>query len=282
VNRGEFDFYTDVVKCGHMNMHSESPEARRGQTVEYKDRPAFELTVVMHRHGPKEGQNGPLKESGKEEVETSFDDAYEGVALDDEATGGVDIVYSPIDRTRQTGAIAAAGIRRRGGVVKSIGPDDRLNEGEISRYEDQLKEKLGGGKGRWLNGWMQLENRPMPDVKTGKESAADVADWLLELIQNKKKAGGAQEVEAFSHYPVMAGFLMRLEEVSGKKILPDNWMEPSPAWSHLDFLSSFAVHTDARMNNRFMIAFSGNRVELPVSVLEDMVASAREESAAAK
>lgn len=254
-----------------MNMRSEAMGAdmQRMRRLETEKIPDFSLTVVVHRHGPKEGQNGPLKESGKEEVREYFSDAYEGVVQDDEETGGVDIVHSPILRAAQTANIEAEVIRSRGGKVKSVSVENRLNEGELSRYEEKMKQ-LGGGKGKWLNGWMALTERPEPDVKTGKETAAGVAEWLLELADARKKSGGAQEVEAISHFPVLAAFLMRLHETSGLPILPDDWMQTSPAWTHLDLLRYFTFSVDKQSGDTFRIFFHGKSHQVPMDVLREM------------
>ena len=194
--------------------------------IESKELPSYQLTVVMHRHGPKVGVAGPLTGEGRERSQEVFDDAYAGIASDTDE--GVDVVYSDLHlvdpnakRAKETADVAMASMRQRGEKVRSVTTDERLSEGQMSKHEAFI-ESLGGRSGKYLKGWMELEQSPIKGVKTGKETAAGVAEWMLEKIIDLQQRGRTQEIEAFSHGPVLAAFLLRLEELTGQSILPDN------------------------------------------------------------
>ena len=83
----------------------EKPESK--EVVKYK------LNIVIHRHGPKQGINGPLSDEGKELTEGYFTEAYENVDMNS-SSGGVDIESSPIHRAEQTGQIYSRAIKQVG------------------------------------------------------------------------------------------------------------------------------------------------------------------------
>ena len=247
-----------------MNQHAEQFLSR-----EVREQIPFSFTMVVHRHGPKEGAAGALTNEGKERTREYFDDAYENVAHDS-AVDGVDVLASSIGRSQQTASLELESLRQRGVDVKSFTVDERLSEGGLAKYEEAVKA-LGGRKGKWIAGWMALDERPMPDVKTGKEAAQDFAALLLEKVLARKQEGGSQEIEAFSHGTVMAAFLLTLQEKLGERIMPDNWMELSPMRSHLDYLTSFNVHMDQASDDKISIFFHGKSVQLPLETLREMV-----------
>lgn len=255
---------------------------------EVKETPAYQLTIVFHRHGPKQGVGGPLTVEGRERTEEVFDDAYAGVPS--EASEGVDVVYSNLheidpsaSRAKQTADTAMVSMRSRGEKVRSVSADDRLSEGQMAKHEEFI-HSLGGRSGKYLKGWMELETSPIEGVKTGKETAAGVAGWVLEKIAGLQESGRTQEIEAFTHGPVLAAFLLRLEELTGQSILPDNWMQQeiknevgevvqpkmSPMRTHLEFLSSFNLSTDARNPDVFMVNFKSKSISAPLELLRQM------------
>src|SRR5438552_778210 len=125
-----------------------SSERQIGSRAESKENLKYEINIVVHRHGPKEGIAGPLSGEGEKATEDYFADAYENVAFDDKA-GGVDIEHSPIGRTKKTAEIYANIVRRDGvGKIKSTRADERLSEGNIAEHLD-LIDQYGGRGGKW-------------------------------------------------------------------------------------------------------------------------------------
>lgn len=233
---------------------------------EQKETPDYKLTIIVHRHGPKAAMDGPLTEIGKEEVADFFADAYEGVANDLPEGQGVDIEHSPIQRTTETAYSLA---RASGQKVNSIKSDERLSEGEISRFSN-LIEQWGGKGGRWMSKWITLDARPYPEVKTGSEAVRDFSGWLLEKINRLKEKGGVQEVDAISHVPVMVAFLARLEERLGASLLPMDWAKNDDASKLVDYLQYVNLYTDSAVPDSIKLNFKGNTVDVPIQVIQEL------------
>lgn len=247
-----------------------NPERQSQQQIESKEKPDFEISIIVHRHGPKEGIAGRLSSEGEELTEKYFTDAYKGIVFDDR-TDGADVEYSPIGRAQKTAEIYSDIVRHYGiGNIRSSRTDERLSEGNIAEHPD-LIEQYGGRGSMWLKGWMGAEKRPLPDVKTGKEAAADFADWLLSKIFNRAKEGGVQEVDAFSHGPVMVAFILKLEEKLGEKILPENIQDKNIFENIFNYLSSMNFYTDSSRPNVIAFSFAGKKFDLPISLLQELV-----------
>ncbi len=90
---------------------------------ESREKPSFQLTIVVHRHGEKASLAGDLSERGKEETEEYFTNAYDGVSLDLPEGQGVAIEHSPIKRTEETAKLAA---RHSGANIESITTDSAV------------------------------------------------------------------------------------------------------------------------------------------------------------
>lgn len=239
------------------------------ENIELKEQPYFKINITVHRHGPKEGIAGPLSSEGERVTEEYFVDAYKGIEFDDE-TGGADVEYSPIGRTRKTAEIYTDVVRKYGmGKIKSSREDERLSEGNIAEHLD-LIEKYGGRGGKWIKGWMEAKERSLPDVKTGGEAAADFADWLLNKISDRQKQGGTQEVDAFSHGPAMLAFILKLEEKLGEKILPEDLQDKNIFESTLNYLSYMNFSADSSRPETVSFSFQGKKFEIRLSVLEEL------------
>lgn len=233
------------------------------KTIEQKELP-FQLTIVLHRHGEKASIAGDLSEFGKEQAAQYFQEAYKGVALDLDEGQGVDVESSPIGRTTQTALLSS---ENSGGKIRSFKFDERLSEGPVAHHLD-LINSWGGTGGRWIGPWMALRERPHPDVKTGQEAVRGFLKWLLEKIEKRQKEGGTQEIDAFSHFPIMMAFLMKVEEITGQKLLSDGWQSVDNATQLVNFLESINVRVDSTNKNEVQMSYRGQLVRIPLKALE--------------
>ena len=262
--------------------------------VELKERQkSYRLLFILSRHGPKIGVNGSLSPEGFEQTKEVHRGRYTSGAPTEE----MDVVVSPIFRTWETGQAATSALLEHEGQLGDVDVDARLTEGVLSENEDRVNEigRLTGGPdgrhGRMLVAWLTLEKRlaNWPEMMLASEAAANVANVILERIDKQKKKGGNKKVEAFSHGPVLAAFLDRLEQLSGQQILPADWKEQavhgvgketSPMWTIFDFNSHVALSTSSDKPEEFTLEFTGKSIKVPLHVLREMAAqgSVNEES----
>ncbi len=233
---------------------------------EKQEKQDFKLTIVVHRHGEKASLAGGLSERGKEETANYFSNAYQGVPLDLPEGQGVDVEHSPIDRTEQTALLSA---HYSGPKVDSIHIDERLSEGKVAHHKE-LMDAWGGLGGRWIPNWMNLKERPASDVKTAEEVVKDFSQWLLEKITARRQIGGTQEIDAFSHYPVMIAFLIKLEEQFSIKLLPEGWQKEKDSSKLVNFLESFNFFIDSKNSKVVSFSFRGQKLEIPLSAIEHL------------
>lgn len=234
--------------------------------VEHQEGLNYRTTIVVHRHGEKASLAGDLTERGKEETGDYFGQAYEGVTLDLPDGVGVGVEYSPIDRTKETAKLAVENTRVE---VTSFKPEERLSEGQIAHHEE-LINKFGGRGGKWIPAWIDLEERPLPDVKTGREVVRDFTNWLLEKIENGKTKGGANEIDAFSHAPVMMAFMLTLEKYLSIHILPLDWNNDENSVVPVRYLESFNFYHDSKSPTEVLFSFRGQKVNIPLDILREM------------
>lgn len=252
-----------------------NPESRASLHIESKEKPNYQLAIIVHRHGPKASMSGPLSSEGKDATEEYFTQAYEGIALDAYAPEGIDLEHSPIGRTTETADIYADTLTKYNNAkFKSRTADERLSEGDISHYENLIRE-YGGKGGKWLKGWLEAKDRPVPTVKTGSEAASDFTEWLLDKVHNGQEQGGDQQVDAFSHAPVMAAFFLKLEQELNTKILPEDWQESNIFENSLNYLNYANFYTDSKNPNTLIVNFLGNKIEVPLDTLEKIVTENR-------
>ncbi len=240
-------------------------ERRPSGRVEKKEQLPFKIGIVVHRHGPKASIAGPLSTEGKQVTKEYFDFvAAQGV-------GEIDIEHSPINRTQETAEIFSDAVIGQHGPekIKSVKFDERLSEGGIAEHPD-LIEAYGGRGAKWIAGWMQASKRPSPEVKTGKETAADFTDWILSKISDRQLKGGEQEVQTFSHAPVMVAFILKLEEKIGDKILPEDL-----SLFIGSYLSVMDFNADSSQPDIMKFSFGDRTFEIPVSVLREIVVENR-------
>jgi broad specificity phosphatase PhoE len=244
-------------------MSQEMPEKTVQAVAETREVPDFKINIIVHRHGPKEGIAGPLSEDGKRVTKEYFDFVAENTASENVIT----IEHSPVNRTVETAEIFSESVRASQGneKIESIAPDERLSEGGVAEHPE-LIEEYGGRGGKWIAGWMNATERSEPDVKTGQETAADFSDWLLSKVLDRQKQGGVQEIEAFSHGPVMIAFMTKLEEKLGEKLLP-----PDISLFIGSYLSLMSFSADSNTSDIIYFNFGDKKnIEIPIPLLEEM------------
>jgi hypothetical protein len=244
-------------------------EERFNRIRESEKLPDFKLAIVVHRHGPKSGLAGSLSEEGIEQTEEYFRDAYEGIELDELDLDGVDIEYSPIYRTKQTSEIYADVMRKYRAKVRSSHEDERLSEGSIAEHPEIIAA-YGQTQTEWIKGWLRDNDRRDKNVKTGKEAVKGFASWLLEKIQHRKQDGGSQEIDAFSHGPLMIGFLIVLQEKLNQSILPQNWEDKKIFDGIMGYLNYFNFFIDSKRPDVVMFQFKGVNYEVPLNIIEEL------------
>lgn len=228
---------------------------------EYAERKKpWDLLITLTRHGPKEGSAGPLTLAGREVTSIHFGEAYEGVP-----TQTTEIVHSGKDRARETAELYASAVDT-GGVP--ITADERVSEGDIAEEPD-FRQRLGGGRGHWLRGWLDLAERDLPNVKTGQEALADLSEWILEKIDNAKAKGGDREIDAFSHGPVLAALLFAVQGRVGEEFLPADWEDRDIFWNLLPYLSTLTLHSSAERSEIITLQFKGKCTKVPRSLFEE-------------
>jgi len=240
--------------------------------IEFEKLPDYRLAIIIHRHGPKEGMAGPLSAEGEQQTEEYFREAYEGFDLDTGEVEGIDIEHSPMVRAKKTSQIYSEVIGKYNNAkIKSTREDERLSEGTVAEHLD-LIEAYGGKGGKWIKGWLMADRRLREDVKTGREAVQGLASWLLEKITKRKQEGGTQEIDAFSHGPLMLGFLLKLEEKLGYKILPDNWEDKKVFENILYSLSYMNFYTESTRPEVVTLYFKGHSFEVPLTIIQELAA----------
>ncbi len=175
----------------------------------------YELNITITRHGPKYGFAGPLTEAGKKIIEDHFTSYQQNFLIDPNTPR--QLVSSPIDRARETALIFEQVMRKERHLPPaSLEIDDRLSENNLSDFRDTLPEDL---KADWFRYWYSATERPRDNIAIGKEGLRKFTQWILEKLRDQRRSGGALRIDAFSHGPLMAGFILKMEELTAKEIL---------------------------------------------------------------
>lgn len=238
--------------------------------AEFRESLKYETRITIHRHGPKIGIDGPLSEEGKAVVADYFDNAYENIPL---ATGNITIEYSPIHRAKESAIIYKNSLLSQNPRTSiPLKEDARLSEGGIAENKEVLDGlfRTYGRGGKWIYGWLKMEDRPTPEIKTGSEAVADFSGWILDKIHHVENEGGKQEVDAFSHGPVILAFLITIEEKMKENILPENWTDKNIFATLLDYLSSIQILHDSNSPNEIEINFAHQKHIVPLEVIEEL------------
>lgn len=190
----------------------QSPETK----IEWRENtPDFDLAITITRHGPKQGQDGPLSEEGKQETDEYFSDAYENVSIDTSRKQRV--LASPKERADQTARIYQRVLERNNGVDPvEIETEEFLNEGDVMIFINSLSEEE---QKNWFKYWKDGSKKLPPNAPSFKNVVRDFSLWLLKEINAIKTAGGNLDIDTFSHGPLMAAVLLSLEDELGEEII---------------------------------------------------------------
>ena len=252
------------------------------------EHPDYELGIVVYRHGPKEpGEpDGGLDPAKKQDVYDEFSKKFHGGKFHPDS-GGSDIESSPVNRAFETSEIYTNAIEdEEVGDTTKHEVDDRLGEGNIGKYVDQLAGKhndddIDSGK-TFFTKWLELDREKIEDgeygdLKTGEEAITDFSNWLLEKINGNKENGGTQEIDALSHGPLMAGFVLEVEKRMGIKdsSLPKGWEKDNKELlfkegKKFEPVSSMSFYTSSKIPEIIYFAFDKKRIEVPLSIIEEM------------
>lgn len=175
----------------------------------------YELFVTVTRHGPKKSFSGPLTEDGKREIEGYFIYSYKANSITQQTQRR--LVSSPVGRSLETAQIYEAVMEKHHHMRPvPLEQDPRLSEHNVEDFKNYLPPS---DKEDWFSYWYRATKRPNPNISIGREAIKEFAQWLLEQITIQQDRGGSLRIEAFSHGPVMAGFILRLEEKQDIQIL---------------------------------------------------------------
>lgn len=238
-------------------------EASAADRRDIKD---YKLTVIMHRHGPKKGDFGGLREQDRDAIAEYFRSSYEGVATDLPEGEGVEIDHSSIPRAKDTALIAA---KNSGEPVLVIKPDARLSDDVLVKHMSII-DSWGGVGGPWISVWMNEKKRPHHDFKTYNEVLKDMITWLMEKIGRAKKQGGKIEAAGFTHLPQMMSLIIFAEKITGEKLLPEGWQKMSDASQIIGYLETISFYLDSKDPNFLFFNYRGKNVKIPMDKIEEL------------
>lgn len=242
-------------------MNMRIPEGSREHRENSKD---YELYISVTRHGPKAGQHSEeLSESGKQDVADYFYEAYEGVPID---SRNRKVVSSKVKRVLQTTRIAENSLEQYNEAEPvAVEIAEGISELGVDDYVRSLPEEQ---RENWFQDWYKSEE--------GHKATANFIGWLLEQISNARQAGGKLEIDTYSHGPVMAAFLVRLEDQLGLQFIARGKDDPLRLnrnkllgeGGDFSVLSNFNIQVSSKNPELIRIIFHGKTTEVPLDELE--------------
>lgn len=165
------------------------------------------IVINITRHGPKESLGGPLTSEGKKRVESHYTALYRN--KNKHALAQRKLVSSPVHRAIETANI----YKEISELFLNLPPivlekDTRLSEQGLVDFVEHLPEDK---KFDWFRHWF--------DSAIGKQAIKEFSCWIIEQLQNHKNDSRNVQIDAFSHGPVMAGFVLHLEELTNINML---------------------------------------------------------------
>jgi broad specificity phosphatase PhoE len=242
--------------------------------IELKENmPDFDLAITITRHGPKQGQDGPLSEEGKQETDEYFSDAYEGVAIDTNRKRRV--IASPKERANQTAHIYQGVLERNNGVDSvEIETEEFLNEGDVMIFINSLSEEE---QKNWFKYWQDGSKELPPNAPSFKNVVRDFSSWLLKEINAIKTTGGNLDIDAFSHGPLMGAVLLSLEDELGEEIITSytsgderiNRIKMLDIYNgQLGALRNINFYINSKNSNIIKLSVLGKIISIPIEVFE--------------
>ncbi|HRZ30289.1 MAG TPA: histidine phosphatase family protein [Candidatus Paceibacterota bacterium] len=233
---------------------------------DYEKAKDYSLSITLTRHGAKKSIDGGLSEQGREEAGQYFTEAYEGIPLDQAIER--EVISSSKERAVETATQYQGALDKAYGtqaVVHTV--DDRLSESDFVKFASNLPEEE---KGDVIKLWLESPR--------GKENLHNFVEWLLEKIVFQKEEGGKKEIDAFSHGPLMAIFIIEIEKRLGVNILTikhgqDNYSIKNLAGygSKLGFLKNINITMSSERPNEFKLVYNGQSYQIPVKILKDII-----------
>lgn len=229
-----------------------------------------DLLVSVSRHGPKDGLEGPLTEQGKNSIKNFYHTIYKDSINDKEISRK--LISSPIRRAKQTAEIFNDVISDRFNIEKQdLEEDERLSEQNLVEYIHLLPAEK---QADWFRYWYEGGERTLSHVFTGNEAVRNFSQWLLDQVEHQIRSGKRMEINAFSHGPVMAAFILRMEEKMGVEILTLTtdrlnyeklFAEGGSEFMYLSNLRFYYFHADP---DNISLYFRGKKINIPLSLLK--------------
>lgn len=224
----------------------------------------YELNILITRHGPKDGLGGPLSQEGRESVLQH----YQSQLADPTHTENK-VISSPINRAFETANIYKHVQDQKHSLNSAdVELDERLSEKNLVEFIEQLNDEK---KEEWFQEWFVSE--------LGKQAASDFSNWILDQIHNQQIKGGALKINAFSHGPMMAAFVLKLEDLSGEKLIRGNVSETdrlsisrlfTSETSVFGYLSAIEISSKSDSPEKFMIKLQNHFAIIPLSLLKSI------------
>ncbi len=236
---------------------------------------SYDLSITITRHGPKQGLGGSLTEEGRAAVQNYYEDLYSQRTISDDVPRK--LISSPIHRAVETAKIYKDVIHKYFPSSEiEIQEDERLSEKNILGFVSSLSVDC---RDDWFRYWYTAEHRPHPNIPVGKEAVCNFARWMLDEINFQKQKGGSLAIDAFSHGPVMAGFMLRIEEKLGTELLmPLNEGQDRLHFNKLfaltdgefKYLSNLNFRIDSGHPDILIVRFRGNNTEVPLHIIAEL------------
>lgn len=232
-----------------------------------KNNEGYQLKITITRHGPKEGLGGNLTAEGKQSVLDYYKSLYDGNAI--KKFPKRKLVSSPIHRAIETAYIYKGVIEEFDtSAAVPLEKDERLSEKDLVDFILQLPDEK---QSDWFRYWYYSAS--------GARAIHEFSHWISEQIYRQKENGGILRIDAFSHGPIMAGFILRIEDILGKELLsPVQSNEKRLDFARLfsarscafDYLGSISISVSSQSPEFIEITTQKNTNLIPLSVLNDI------------
>ncbi len=221
------------------------------------------LFITITRHGPKQGFDGRLSAQGRDAVKNFYNSIFSSAI----AMPAPDIVVSsPIPRAVETAEIYHEAVIEKFPLSDlPLVQDERLSEKDTVEF---VKELPLGHQADWFRYWYQSE--------VGKFAVSDFAKWILQQINQHSDDLAEFRIAAFSHGPVMAAFILRLEDILDTTImLPTREGQDRLDFEKLfgaengdfDFLSTLKIEFLTQWPETTIVSFGDTSIRVPLTTL---------------
>lgn len=225
------------------------------------------LSVTVTRHGPKDGLDGELTENGRRWIENYYRDSLKNNTLNTMISRK--LFCSPKNRCRETAKLFQQSLKS---YLPSLNveliEEERLSEKFLVSFIRSLPSEY---RDDWFRHWYV--------ASVGQDAAVDLAKWLIDQITTIHIEKKPLLIDAFSHGPVMAAFILRLEEKSNLEMLPTKSNQDrlhlnklfSSENGDFNYLSSFSIHVPNKNTLEMYVILQNKIFSVPISLLYDLV-----------